>query len=100
MPFPRRLLNEGEQIALDLRPHWLFFGRQLAAGVLVAALLVGAFLVPSDWEFAAPAARILAAAITLVWAVALAIRLIVWLAGFVLFHAAEALIPSPGTSLR
>jgi len=29
-----------------------------------------------------------------------AILLIVWLAGFVLFHAAGALISSPGTSLR
>jgi membrane protein YdbS with pleckstrin-like domain len=78
MPYPRRLLNEGEQIALDLRPHWLFFGRELAAGVLVFALLIGAFLVPSEWEFASPAARILGAAITVVWAVTLAVRLIKW----------------------
>ena len=25
MPFPKRLLNQGEEIAADLHPHWLFF---------------------------------------------------------------------------
>jgi uncharacterized membrane protein YdbT with pleckstrin-like domain len=38
MPFPRRLLFEGEEVVLDLRPHWWFF-----AGP--AALLVGSLVV-------------------------------------------------------
>jgi uncharacterized membrane protein YdbT with pleckstrin-like domain len=38
MAFPRKLLNEGEQVVLDLRPHWSFFAGPTAA--LVAALVL------------------------------------------------------------
>jgi uncharacterized membrane protein YdbT with pleckstrin-like domain len=42
VPIPRRLLNEGEQVVLDLRPHWSFLiGPVLAAvGVIVVAVAV------------------------------------------------------------
>jgi uncharacterized membrane protein YdbT with pleckstrin-like domain len=41
MPFPRRLLNEGEEVCLDLRPHWWFFGNHIFTGVpLLVVLLV------------------------------------------------------------
>src|SRR5262249_56354252 len=38
MPFPRKYLNDGEEIVLDLRPHWSFFSGPVAA--LVAALVL------------------------------------------------------------
>jgi uncharacterized membrane protein YdbT with pleckstrin-like domain len=38
MPFPRKFLNEGEEIVLDLRPHWSFFAGPVAA--LVAGLVL------------------------------------------------------------
>jgi uncharacterized membrane protein YdbT with pleckstrin-like domain len=37
--FPRRLLNDEEDIALDLHPHWWFFAPQLAA--LLGSILLG-----------------------------------------------------------
>ena len=40
MPFPKRLLLDGETVALDLRPHWWFFAGPLFAGIPVLALLV------------------------------------------------------------
>lgn len=40
MPFPRKLLNEGEDIVLDLRPHWWFLSGPVAAVVAAAALAV------------------------------------------------------------
>src|SRR5664279_1946806 len=41
MPFPRRLLNEGEEVTLDLRPHWWFFANHILTGVpLLVALLI------------------------------------------------------------
>jgi uncharacterized membrane protein YdbT with pleckstrin-like domain len=42
MAYPRRLLNEGEEIALDLKPHWWFFGQHILTGVplLVLFLLI------------------------------------------------------------
>lgn len=42
MPYPRRLLNPGEEIALDTHPHWWFFARQgmaLIASIVVAILV-------------------------------------------------------------
>jgi uncharacterized membrane protein YdbT with pleckstrin-like domain len=37
--FPRRLLNDEEDIALDLHPHWWFFAPQLTA--LIGAIVLG-----------------------------------------------------------
>jgi uncharacterized membrane protein YdbT with pleckstrin-like domain len=44
VPYPRKLLNEGEEIALDLRPHWWFFSKHIASGIplfIVLVLIVG-----------------------------------------------------------
>lgn len=40
MSFPRKLLNEGEEIVVDLRPHWLFLAKPVAALVLVVVVAV------------------------------------------------------------
>ncbi|HEY2330857.1 MAG TPA: PH domain-containing protein [Acidimicrobiales bacterium] len=42
MPFPTKLLNEGEELVLDLRPHpWFFAGPALAlAGILLLDVVV------------------------------------------------------------
>lgn len=39
MAFPRKLLNDDEEVALDLHPHWWFFAPPLFA--LVAAVVLG-----------------------------------------------------------
>ena len=39
MPFPRKLLNEGEEVVLDLRPHWWFMAEPTAA--LVGSVVLG-----------------------------------------------------------
>jgi hypothetical protein len=39
MAFPTKLLNEGEEIALDARPHWWFMAEPTAT--LVASVLLG-----------------------------------------------------------
>lgn len=38
MPFPKRLLNDYEEVAVDLHPHWWFFSEPAAA--LLAAIAV------------------------------------------------------------
>ena len=43
MPFPRRLLNDNEEIVLDLHPHWWFFAPPLMALVAVTAVGVWAW---------------------------------------------------------
>ena len=42
MPFPRKLLNDNEEVALDLHPHWWFFAPPLFA--LLCAVVLGALL--------------------------------------------------------
>jgi uncharacterized membrane protein YdbT with pleckstrin-like domain len=46
VPFPRKLLNDDEQIVLDLHPHWWFFAPPLLA--LVAALVLGILALVND----------------------------------------------------
>ena len=41
MPFPRKFLNENEEIVLDMRPHWSFLAGPVIA--LVAALVLAIF---------------------------------------------------------
>jgi uncharacterized membrane protein YdbT with pleckstrin-like domain len=33
MPYPKKLLNDGEEIAFDLKPHWWFFAKEIMVGV-------------------------------------------------------------------
>src|SRR4051795_8677566 len=42
VPFPRKLLNENEEVVLDLRPHWLFMA--LSSGVFVGVIVIGLVL--------------------------------------------------------
>ncbi|MFM2183595.1 MAG: hypothetical protein RJB61_1889 [Actinomycetota bacterium] len=46
MAYPRKKLNEGETVALDMHPHWWFFAESVAtlAGSLVAAIVVLGYL--------------------------------------------------------
>jgi membrane protein YdbS with pleckstrin-like domain len=42
MAFPKNLLNPGEEVAVDLNPHWLYFFEPVAtlAGIVILALIV------------------------------------------------------------
>jgi uncharacterized membrane protein YdbT with pleckstrin-like domain len=40
MSYPRRLLNEGEEVALDLKPHWWFFAQHILTGIPLLVLFV------------------------------------------------------------
>ena len=40
MPYPRRLMNEGETIVLDMKPHWWFFARQIGVGVVLFVVII------------------------------------------------------------
>jgi uncharacterized membrane protein YdbT with pleckstrin-like domain len=46
VPFPRKLLNEQEDIILDLHPHWWFFAPPLLA--LVGAIVLGILTLVND----------------------------------------------------
>ena len=75
MPFPKRLLLDGEAVALDLRPHWWFFAGPLFSGVPVLALAVFSWKQEGD---VGTALSYLTLALALAWAVWLGARLISW----------------------
>lgn len=45
MAYPRELLNEGEELNLDLRPHWWYFARHFLFGFILIIILIGISLV-------------------------------------------------------
>lgn len=49
MAYPRELLNEGEELSLDLRPHWWYFAQYfIFGGFLLGALVLLAFIPEGD----------------------------------------------------
>ena len=75
MPYPRRLLSEGEEITLDLRPHWWYFAKHIFGGIVVIVLLVLVYQLHGtvfDWS------RAVWAVIALLWAGWLGLRYLNW----------------------
>lgn len=75
MPFPKRLLLDGEVVALESRPHWWYFAGPLFSGVPVIVLLVVALKQNGDVQ---TAALWVTAAAALAWALWLCVRLLRW----------------------
>jgi uncharacterized membrane protein YdbT with pleckstrin-like domain len=49
--FPRRLLSEGEELIMDLRPHWIALVMPIAETVLlVAGVIVALAYMPDSWS--------------------------------------------------
>jgi|SRR5436190_5316918 len=40
MAYPRNLIQEGETVALDLRPHWWYFSRNILTGIPLFIILL------------------------------------------------------------
>ena len=39
-PYPRKLINEGETVVLDLKPHWFFFWKHIAIGAVILVVFL------------------------------------------------------------
>jgi uncharacterized membrane protein YdbT with pleckstrin-like domain len=48
MPFPSRLVYDGETVTLDLRPHWWYFSRHIVSGVPLLILVILTFQIPDS----------------------------------------------------
>jgi uncharacterized membrane protein YdbT with pleckstrin-like domain len=76
VPYPKKLLNDGEEIALDLRPHWWYFAKHIVAGISVF-VLIALILGFTDGTLR----NVLAATwgvIAVIWAVWLGIKYLQW----------------------
>lgn len=77
MGYPKRLLLDGEEIVLDLRPHWWHFAGHAAVGVPVLAFVVYALTLDGD---TGKVVTWLALAALVLWALWFGLRLGNWLA--------------------
>lgn len=75
MGFPHDVLNEGEHLALDLRPHWWYFWKHAAFGVVLLVAFVFLFqLSGTPKKLLAPIVAIGA----IVWACWLVLKYFQW----------------------
>ena len=77
MPYPRRLLNDGEELALDLRPHWWYFAKQVVTGFVL--FVVFAFIVGLGEGGFKDVAWWVWGLVAIAWAAWLAYHLVQWL---------------------
>jgi membrane protein YdbS with pleckstrin-like domain len=75
VPFPTRLLLEGESVHVDLRPHWWFFIGPALAGIPVLAIGYGVLQLDGDAGQAGAWAYLV---LVVAWAVWLGQRLARW----------------------
>lgn len=76
MPYPKKLLNDYETVALDLHPHWWYFARPVAAliGSVVAGILV-CVLLDGDVEEVLTWVAIVLILVSVLW---LVVRYLKW----------------------
>ena len=76
MPFPSRLVYDGEAVTLDLRPHWWYFSRHIATGVPLLLLVILTF------QFSSGVRDVLkypVAILVILWGVWLGLKYLQWL---------------------
>ena len=75
MPYPKKLLNDHETVALDLHPHWWYFAHPVAA--LVASIAVGIIALTQDGDLG-KALKVLALVLIVISALWLVHRYMKW----------------------
>jgi len=72
MPYPKNLINDNENVALDLRPHWWYFSKHILTGIPLLIVIILAFRVNEAvlyWPVVA---------VTIAWAIWLLLKFISW----------------------
>ena len=75
MPYPKKLLNDHETVALDLHPHWWFFAQPV--GALVVSIVLGIIALTQDGDLG-NALKVLAMVLIVVSALWLVHRYMKW----------------------
>jgi uncharacterized membrane protein YdbT with pleckstrin-like domain len=76
MPYPKNLINEGENLALDLRPHWWYFSKHILTGIPLFILIVIIFGIDDDTV--QDVAGWIVAALAIAWSVWLLVKFLQW----------------------
>src|SRR6266705_257542 len=76
VPYPRHLIQEGETVALDLRPHWWYFSRNIFTGIPLAIVLIVVLGSGEDWV--KKYGGIVVGLVAVAWAVWLGLKYLQW----------------------
>jgi uncharacterized membrane protein YdbT with pleckstrin-like domain len=76
MPYPRNLIQQGETVALDLRPHWWYFSRNIFTGIPLLILWILVAQIESDTL--RNGSVIVLAVVTIAWAAWLILKYFQW----------------------
>jgi uncharacterized membrane protein YdbT with pleckstrin-like domain len=71
------MLQDGETLVLDLRPHWWYFSRNILTGIPLAIILI-LVLNKVDTDTVGSAVRWLVALVTVAWAIWLLLKWFQW----------------------
>ena len=72
MPYPKNLINESENVALDLRPHWWYFSRHILTGIPLVIAVILAIRIDEKFLY------YIVAAVSVGWAIWLLLKFISW----------------------
>src|SRR4051794_1104337 len=76
MPYPSDLVQEGETLALDLRPHWWYFSRNILTGIPLFIVFVLVFQIKDDTI--QDVGKVIVGATVIAWAVWLVLKYFQW----------------------
>jgi len=76
--YPDNLIQEGETVALDLRPHWWYFSRNILTGIPLAIILILVLGQLDGDGWAESSLRLLVGVVALAWAVWLGLKYLGW----------------------
>jgi membrane protein YdbS with pleckstrin-like domain len=76
MAYPDNLIQEGETVALDLRPHWWYFSRNILTGIPLAIILILVLSADADWV--SKYGGLVVGLVALAWAVWLGLKYLGW----------------------
>jgi membrane protein YdbS with pleckstrin-like domain len=78
MAYPRNLIQDGETVALDLRPHWWYFSRNILTGIPLAIILILVFANVDSDSTLGKGAYWIVALVFLAWAAWLVLKYFQW----------------------
>src|SRR5262245_15272489 len=76
MAYPKNLIQDGETVALDLRPHWWYFASNIFTGIPLLLLVI--FIFNLDSGFVRDASSWITVALLVAWSAWLVLKYFQW----------------------
>jgi uncharacterized membrane protein YdbT with pleckstrin-like domain len=76
MPYPKNLINDGENVALDLRPHWWYFSKHILTGIPLLIVAIIVFQIDDDTIKSVAGAVV--GVVAIAWGIWLLLKFISW----------------------